>query len=71
MGEIADRLVWCNEMQSIPQINLKLTPMSRSTTTPPEMKTKVGMALTLYLAAVSGFSSTSTLQNTTSEEEIW
>jgi hypothetical protein len=43
--------------------------MSLSTTTPLEMKTKVGMALTLYLAAVSGFSSTSTLQNTTSVQK--
>jgi len=33
---------------------------------PPFMKTNVGMALTLYFAAVSGFSSTSTLRNTTS-----
>ena len=43
-----------------------LAPMSRSTTSPPLINTKVGMADTLYSAAVSAFSSTSTLRNMTS-----
>ena len=40
-------------------------PIKRSTTSPPLIKTNVGIAETLYFAAVSGFSSTSTLMNTT------
>mmetsp|Transcript_30252 Transcript_30252/g.66518 ORF Transcript_30252/g.66518 Transcript_30252/m.66518 type:complete len:219 (-) Transcript_30252:129-785(-) len=41
-----------------------LAPISLSTTSPFLMKMKVGMAETLYLAAVSGFSSTSTFRKT-------
>ena len=43
-----------------------LAPIKRSTTAPPLMNKKVGMADTLYLPAVSGFSSTSTFKKTTS-----
>ena len=43
----------------------ELAPIKRSTTSPALIKTNVGIALTLYLAATSGSSSTSTLTKTT------